>query len=98
MSETKTAIHPTYLDHLKHMLGVSEQRSRRLCGFRNHFCTEIGSAHYRDMCEMESLGFVEAGQVINDGCDRYFHATRAGANACNLTKKVMVELFGKESR
>ena len=68
---------------LEHMLGAGSARP----GYRNHFCTSLSSSDYALLAEMACLGLVEAGRIINDGRDQFFHATDAGYAAVGLTRE-----------
>ena len=83
---------PTYDDHLRHMLGVSNHKKSQW-GFRNHFCAGIASDHYQDMLVMEKLGWVTAGQKINRETSQYFHATIAGCLQVGLHKAAIKRAF-----
>lgn len=43
---------------------------------------------------MEKLGLVQAGKVINEGRDQYFHATLAGCRAIELHKAGITRALG----
>ena len=74
-----------WFDHLRHMLGATEDTPRKRHGYRNRFCADIGDGQdYRDMLEMERAGLVKAGRQINGFTSQYFHATVAGCQAIGL--------------
>jgi len=85
---------PVYYDHLRHMLGAGFDRKKKQKGYRNHFCAGIGSKDHGDMLEMEKLGLVTKGSVLNEGRDQYFHATLAGCRAVELHKAGITRALG----
>lgn len=73
-----------WIEKLRHMLGVDEHRSKRLWGYRNHYCATIGGRDYSELVAMEQVGLVEYGRTINLDEDQYFHATLKGCKAIGL--------------
>jgi hypothetical protein len=75
-----------YLDILWHSLGMSSRNRRRALAWwldndnhRNHFCHTVGNTKYEELLEkMVCRGWMVQGQIINDGRDRYYHATEDG--------------------
>lgn len=94
-TKEKPTLASKHSEILIHMLGAGKHIPFRSRGFRNHFCAGIGSPDHDVLMEMESLGLVKAGCVINDGKDRYYHATREGAKAAGLTKSQIARAFEK---
>ena len=76
------------------MLGAGAEKKKKQRGYRNHFCANIGSDHYKDMQAMEKLGLVKAGHIINEGRDQYFYATVAGCRAIDLHKAAITRALG----
>lgn len=83
---------------MRHMLGATRERTKRDHGFRNHYCTVIGSESYAMLLKMEAAGFVKAGRRINDGRDQYFHVTVEGCRAIGLSKAAVKRAFERNSR
>lgn len=64
---------------LLHSLGVEYPRGKRKPKpYRNYYCAEIHDARLPALVQK---GLMQAGRVINDGRDQYFHVTEAGAAA-----------------
>lgn len=73
MAETITK---TQREKLEHALGLGRpDKVRDGVTYRNHFCAKDGDA---DMEALVRLGLMRRGHKINDGQDRYYHATGAG--------------------
>ena len=73
------------IDLLKHTLGCHSN----IPGYRNTYCTEMGTYPYDLLCEMVAKGLMTYGRKINDGRDMYFHATRKGALAIGLSEDAL---------
>ncbi|TWT48202.1 hypothetical protein KOR42_39920 [Thalassoglobus neptunius] len=78
----KTEHPPEYLTILRHMLGANSSRP----GYRNHYCAEVNSASHSTLLDMAMIGLVKPGRIINQGADRYFHATPAGMAAVGVER------------
>ncbi len=79
---------PAHVDILQHALGLSADphgtnpRARTIT--RNNFCAYIASGTDPNAAACESLceaGLMSRGRLINEGQDRYYHATEAGKAA-----------------
>lgn len=51
--------------------------------FRNHFCAADGDA---DMEALVAAGLMRRGVTINNGHDRYYHATEVGMTLCGIKR------------
>lgn len=65
---------------LEHALAV-HMVARDGIAWRNHYCAEAGDA---DMEALVALGLMRRGPTINEGRDRYYHATEAGMALCGI--------------
>jgi hypothetical protein len=72
-------------ESLTHMLGAGSHIPKRQHGYRNQFCSTVGSEDHVSMLEMEVAGLVVKGQTIN-GDMQFFYATEAGCEAIGLSK------------
>lgn len=77
------------------MLGAGTDKKKKSHGYRNYFCATIGGEYEKDMEEMLALGLVSKGHTINQGRDRYYHATLAGCQAIGLHKAAIKRAFEK---
>jgi hypothetical protein len=59
---------------IRHSLGLT--RSRK--AYRTHYCTRDGDPALE---EMVTAGWMERGDKLNEGRDRYYHVSAAGAKA-----------------
>jgi hypothetical protein len=82
----KTAIDPRHAEILVHMLGAGNHVRKANHGYRNHYCAGLTGDDYQTLIEMCAAGLVMPGPIINEGCDRYFFATRQGCEAIGLGK------------
>ena len=80
---------------LTHMLGVGSHIKKNQHGYRNYFCAGIGGDDFAAMKDMESLGLVVAGHIINDGRDQYFFATLKGCESIGLSKAAIKRAMEK---
>lgn len=71
------------MDSLRHMLGVSKNRSKNLWGFRNYFAA--GSDQIESMERLVSAGYAARGVEVG-GSLTYYHATEAGMDAVGMSK------------
>lgn len=92
-SVEQLAIDPDWESKLRHMLGAGAERPKRDHGFRNHYCTSIGSESHGVLLEMQQAGLVRSGRSINEGRDQYFHATVDGCKAIGLAKAAIKRAF-----
>lgn len=66
----------------------------RRWSYRNHFCVGAEDCVHRPVVEeMVREGLLVAGAVINDGRDRFFHVTVAGAREAGVLNR-----FRREDR
>lgn len=82
--EQQTTISEEYTEIIRHALGLDLYRSKSLLGFRNYYCTVVGTSEFAVLKSMVQAGLMREGVKINDGRDQYFHVTEAGINAINL--------------
>jgi hypothetical protein len=70
-------------DIIRHSLGYDyPDKIRRNRGpYRNYYCAGNGSIALEAMV---AQGWMNRGSVINDGKDRYYHVTDAGAAAAGV--------------
>lgn len=73
--------------YLTHMLGAESHIAKRLWGYRNYYCAQVGGKDDSDLTDMAVLGLVRRGHTINDGAHVYFFATEQGMDAIGLTPK-----------
>ena len=80
-------------DLLSHTLGAGGRNP----GYRNYYCAEINGGPGYDVHQflmaMVADGLMEAGRIINDGRDQYFHATKDGAAFIGLTPEQVARVF-----
>ena len=79
MSELPTELALTrarLLNLLRHALGYGHPRAQP--GWRNYFCAEVGSEADLDWQVLSANGYAHEGATINQGADRYYHATERG--------------------
>lgn len=92
-SVEQLSIDPDWESKLRHMLGAGAERPKRDHGFRNHYCTSVGSGCHGVLLEMQEAGLVRAGRSINKGRDQYFHATIEGCKAIGLSAAAIKRAF-----
>jgi hypothetical protein len=83
----------SWSNKLRHMLGAGPERPKKDHGFRNYYCTSVGSDSYNVLRDMEKSGLVTAGSFINGGRDQYFHATVEGCKAIGLSNAAIKRVF-----
>ena len=57
---------------IRHALGLNYKRRP----YRNHYCD---AADAPELAALVAKGLMKAGRIINNGDDRYYHVTSAGA-------------------
>jgi hypothetical protein len=85
---------PLWRENLVHMLGCGSHISKRNHGYRNHFCSSVGSKDHTSMLQMEVAGFVVKGRSLNGGM-QFFYATEAGCKAIGLNKTAIKRALEK---
>ncbi len=83
---TETQLHPKHAEILTHMLGAGPHVRKKMHGYRNRYCVDIGNDDHKLLIEMEEAGLVKSGQVINGGTGKYYFATIKGCAAIGLSK------------
>jgi hypothetical protein len=71
---------------LTHMLGAGKHVPRASRGYRNRFCTKVGSSDDETLQQMMNAGLVQTGCRINDVPLQYYHATVAGCEFIGMSK------------
>lgn len=78
-----------------HALGLTPRGGRmRRWSYRNHYCACVGSEAKRGIAQMVHLGWMEEGRTINKGKSRFYHVTRAGAEAAGVLDRCRTEDLG----
>ncbi len=90
-----TTLEPRHAEILRHMLGMRPDKPKGSYGYRNYFCAEVGGDDYIELCIMEDALLVQRGAAINEGRDRYFHATREGCAAIGLHHAAIKRALGR---
>jgi hypothetical protein len=77
---------PAQRDLILHTLGLPDRWNgkRPRWSHRNNYCTCIGDSTEVVLIGMVERGLMVAGRTINDGEARYYHVTRAGAEAAGV--------------
>lgn len=83
---------------LRHTLGAEPHIKRSRHGYRNHYCTEVGTNTFTTLLSMQSRGYMVCGMVINDGSCQYFHATVEGAVEIGLHTAALKRAFSNYRR
>lgn len=73
-------INEKHKELLQHMLGADSRYLKKQWGYRNRFCAGVGHQDDEHLQEMEKIGLVRS-RPFNDGRDRMYFATKAGALA-----------------
>ncbi len=79
-SAQSNQITSTDLDKLRNMLGVGQDRPRRVWGYRNYYVAGKGSEPA--MRRLESAGLVR--EIFSCGDTTYFRATEEGCKAVGM--------------
>jgi hypothetical protein len=84
---------PAQRDLILHSLGLSERWNGKhpRWSHRNHYCACVDSCTEIKIARMVHLEWMEAGRTINDGKSRYYHVTRAGAEAAGVLGRCRTE-------
>lgn len=79
MSETTTT-EPTQdqRDVIMHSLGLPNRDRRKTIPYRNYYCTSVGDPKLEAIV---AAGWMRKGCTLNEGRDRYYIVTEAGAKA-----------------
>ena len=85
------------IELLRHCLGCRSGVHKRNWGYRNGSCVSVGSSHDKAWSTMVAKQLAFAGDEINDGLSRYYHATEIGAVVAGISKARVKELFGTQS-
>lgn len=74
---------PAQRDLILHALGLTPRGGRmRRWSYRNHYCAcvhVVSDSEDAILAGMVDQDWLVAGRTINDGRDRFYHVTRAGA-------------------
>ena len=91
---------PTHdLELLRHALGYDGDVSPRHSeGRRNSFCAGVGSVDHRACERLSAAGLMAPGRFINEGRDRYYHATEAGRAAVEARRPAAPTLTRAQKR
>ena len=90
---------PHDLEVLRHALGFDSDGSPRPeAGRRSSFCAGVGTTDHRACERLSAAGLMTPGRSINEGSDRYFHATEAGRAAVEARRPPAPQLTRAQKR
>lgn len=90
MSTDLITVAPDDIEKLRHMLGATEQYTKRQWGFRNYYATSGGKA-MEAMERLVAAGLAEKG--ASSGRMTYYHATVKGCEFIGFTKAQIKRTF-----
>lgn len=88
-TETRAEVTDDDMKKLRHMLGVTEHRPKKIWGFRNYFAA--GANDVPGLERLVGAGYCVRGAPYMNA--HYYHATRAGCAAAGLSKAATERAF-----